>query len=188
MPRLLPSLASRGSCSCSRSRSVLRPSSSSSRPKRWLTRRGAPPRAAAAPRAVADDETRRAGLARRFVSWALERSPQQVSGILQNELARAASQSSPDRAAAAPAPTSADQLAASAFGVLPERQRQELQNAALRFGGSALRRRTFAARGGRRTGKSSPFGLIRCPARRVLIRFSPGWLRSATSRMMVRRF
>jgi hypothetical protein len=77
--------------------------------------------------AIADDETRHAELAWRFVSWALERSPSEVAAVLRSEIERAER----DQAPLPPRP-SADELAAQAFGVLPARTQKELQNAAFR--------------------------------------------------------
>ena len=79
---------------------------------------------------VADDETRHAELAWRFVSWALEREPELITGIVQSELDRAASQIGSD--AASPAPATPKELAVSAWGVLPEQLRREVQNTAIR--------------------------------------------------------
>jgi hypothetical protein len=74
--------------------------------------------------AVADDESRHAELAWRFVSWALERAPAEVAAVVQSELDTARP--------AAPAGASADELAVSAYGILPEQLRHELQTAAFR--------------------------------------------------------
>ena len=85
------------------------------------------PSLAAALNAVADDEAGHAELAWRFVSWALERAPEQIAPVLQSELTRETAR----LAALTPAPTSADELSLAAFGVVPEALRLELQNAAL---------------------------------------------------------
>jgi len=77
--------------------------------------------------AVADDEAEHAELAWRFVRWALERSPQDITALVQSELARAEQLDRP-----LPAPPSADELAGSVYGVLPERARRELQGQAFR--------------------------------------------------------
>ncbi|HXK20825.1 MAG TPA: ferritin-like domain-containing protein, partial [Polyangiaceae bacterium] len=77
--------------------------------------------------AVADDEAEHAQLAWRFVHWALERSPRDVAAVVRSELALAEQLALP-----LPAPASADELAVSVYGVLPERARAELQNEALR--------------------------------------------------------
>jgi hypothetical protein len=77
---------------------------------------------------IADDESRHAELAWRFVSYALERDPQRIAVLLQSEL--------PEETAlvqSVPLPgTSADELAGAALGILPERLRSELRAVALR--------------------------------------------------------
>jgi hypothetical protein len=70
---------------------------------------------------VADDESRHAELAWRFVSWALEQAPAEVAAVLRSEL---------DTARPAAPGASAHELAVSAFGILPQRLRHELQAAA----------------------------------------------------------
>jgi hypothetical protein len=74
---------------------------------------------------VADDESRHAELAWRFVSWALERAPREVGQVLESELERAA------RATQTSLPeASADELAVEHCGLVGERLRRQLQNAA----------------------------------------------------------
>jgi len=77
--------------------------------------------------AIADDEAEHAELGWRFVRWALERSPHDVAALVQSELARAEQLAPPF-----PAPPSADELAGSVYGVLPERARRELRDQAFR--------------------------------------------------------
>lgn len=77
---------------------------------------------------VADDESRHAELAWRFVSYALERDPQRIGALLQDELLE---ERSLVESAHLPA-TSAHELAAAALGILPERLRGELRAVALR--------------------------------------------------------
>lgn len=75
---------------------------------------------------VADDESRHAELAWRFVSYALEREPQVIAALLEAELEQALVES-----AHLPG-TSADELASAAFGILPEPLRHKLRAVALR--------------------------------------------------------
>lgn len=72
---------------------------------------------------VADDESRHAELAWRFVSWALERSPHEVGAMLEQELARAEP--------IEPGDPSADSSALLAHGIVDETRRAALRNAAL---------------------------------------------------------
>lgn len=77
---------------------------------------------------VADDETRHAELAWRFVGWALEQEPLQVAALLRTELAREV-----ERVSTAPArQPSADELIALRCGVVPQQLRREVREAALR--------------------------------------------------------
>ena len=84
------------------------------------------PRLAALLRAVAQDETRHAELAFRFVAWALEQAPGQVAEVVEQELARSAPPSSvtPE--------LSATELVLLGHGVLPDSLRQQVQIAARR--------------------------------------------------------
>jgi hypothetical protein len=83
------------------------------------------PQLAALLAGVAEDEARHAELAWQFVSWALEQQPQAVADVVRHELALAARHPEPAGATAG----EADLLA---HGVLPERLRREVQNAAFR--------------------------------------------------------
>jgi hypothetical protein len=76
--------------------------------------------------AVADDESQHAELAWRFVSWALERAPDDVAHVLRSELSRA------EPAPASRSEPSADELAALAYGVVPPCLRQQLEVSAFR--------------------------------------------------------
>jgi len=73
---------------------------------------------------VADDETRHAELAWRFVSWALAREPQ-VAGVLRAELAHVAVGHAQEQE------PSADELVLLAHGVVPESVRRRVRAAAL---------------------------------------------------------
>lgn len=75
---------------------------------------------------VADDETRHAELAWRFVSWALERSPRPVAELLRLELRQVEPQVSAQR------DPSAEELALMAHGLIPEPLRGSLRNSAFR--------------------------------------------------------
>lgn len=86
----------------------------------------AEPRLAQLLRAVAEDETRHAQLAWRFVAWALEQAPGQVAEVVEQELARS---SSPSALAHEP---SATELVLLGQGILPESLRLQVQNAARR--------------------------------------------------------
>ena len=75
---------------------------------------------------IADDETRHAELAWRFVRWALRQQPASVTEVVRAELARAACEiEAPVR------PYSADEPALLGLGVVPEGLRRELRRAAL---------------------------------------------------------
>lgn len=79
---------------------------------------------------IADDESRHAELAFRFVAWALEREPSAVAAVLREELEREQA-----RLAAPVPPSSADELAAleagRGLGVVPAAQRRAKKKAAL---------------------------------------------------------
>jgi hypothetical protein len=77
---------------------------------------------------VADDETRHAELAWRFVGYALRRAPEQIASLLRTELDQALADQGPSPAAA----VSADELALSAYGIVSHRLRSELRIATLR--------------------------------------------------------
>jgi hypothetical protein len=76
---------------------------------------------------VADDETRHAELAWRFVGWALDQAPRSVGQVLRSELDRAA----PGQDAFTE-PLAAEDAELLAHGVVPQGLRRELQNAAFR--------------------------------------------------------
>ena len=76
---------------------------------------------------VADDETRHAELAWRFVAYALERAPEPVAALLRAEVNRALADLEP-----AAGDVSAAELALTAYGLVPKRLRSELQASALR--------------------------------------------------------
>jgi hypothetical protein len=83
------------------------------------------PRLAELLRGVADDETRHAELAWRFVSWALDREPVEVARLLQRELRTAAATTT------APAsPVSAEEAQLLVHGIVPEALRRQLRQAA----------------------------------------------------------
>jgi hypothetical protein len=84
------------------------------------------PRLAELLRAVAEDETRHAELAWRFVAWALEQSPGQVAEVVQRELRRGTPPS------VALPELSASELVLLGHGVLPEALRLQVQIAARR--------------------------------------------------------
>ena len=75
---------------------------------------------------MAEDETRHAELAWRFVAWALEQAPGQVAEVVEQELRR----STPPSALAHE--LSATELVLLGHGVLPESLRLQVQNAARR--------------------------------------------------------
>lgn len=75
---------------------------------------------------VAEDETRHAELAWRFVAWALEQAPREVADVLERELRRS------EAIVADPPDLSADELGLLAHGILPESLRLRVQNAAAR--------------------------------------------------------
>jgi hypothetical protein len=77
---------------------------------------------------IADDESRHAELAWRFVSYALEREPEKIAALLETELLE---EQTLVESARSPA-SSADELAGAALGILPERLRSELRALALR--------------------------------------------------------
>jgi hypothetical protein len=84
------------------------------------------PRLAQLLRAVAEDETRHAELAWRFVAWALERAPGQVAEVVEQELRRSSPPSAVEHE------LSATELVLLGHGVLPESLRLQVQNAARR--------------------------------------------------------
>jgi hypothetical protein len=128
---------------------------------------------------IADDEASHAELAWRFVSWALERAPLEVATVLESEAARLDGASTPA--------ASADELALAALGCCPKRYGSSCSGPRTRWSSGLARSRFWPKHAPRRV-KSSPFSLIRCSEQLVLIRFSPGWLRSVSSRTMVRQF
>ncbi len=77
---------------------------------------------------IADDESRHAELAWRFVSYALELEPEKIAALLEAELLE---ERTLVESAHSPA-SSADELAGAALGILPERLRSELRALALR--------------------------------------------------------
>jgi hypothetical protein len=77
---------------------------------------------------IADDESRHAELAWRFVAWALEREPTSVAAMLRQELQREQARLT----ALLVPPASADELAGLGLGMVPAALRLELQKAALR--------------------------------------------------------
>jgi hypothetical protein len=74
---------------------------------------------------VADDETRHAELAFRFVAWALEQAPDEVTGVVLHELEQA-------RPRSVVPSTPAGELTLLAHGVLPEGMRTRVRAAAYR--------------------------------------------------------
>jgi hypothetical protein len=74
---------------------------------------------------IADDESRHAELAWRFVSWALEQAPRDVARVLERELRLGS-------ASDAPASASAEEVELLRLGIVPEALRQQLRAAALR--------------------------------------------------------